>query len=160
MKKTVIIFFLSFVGFLPLFAQVGFSVDVLPTNVGGKAEFKRVFEQEMVYPEKALKNKFFEKVTINFVIKKDSTVSNVKLEMKGDKETNDEAMRIFYLYQWVPAIKEGQYVDANWSVTFDFDPNKYVAKINCLIPEYIGKSSGSRDYSVSSWLNIQDIGQS
>ncbi len=105
-----------------------YNVDVLPTNVGGKPEFKRVFEQEMVYPEKALKNKYFEKVTFTFVIKKDSSINNVKLEMKGDKETDAEAMRIFYLYQWVPAMKEGQFVDANWSVTFDFDPTKY-AKI-------------------------------
>ena len=128
MKKGLFICVIHLLCITTLFSQSGYSVDVLPTNVGGKAEFKRVFEQEMVFPEKALKSKFFEKVTINFVIKKDSTVSNVKLEMKGDKETNAEAMRVFHLYQWVPAIKEGQYVDANWSVTFDFDPTKY-AKI-------------------------------
>lgn len=128
MKKLVFICVINFLCSTMLFSQGGFTVDVFPTNVGGKNEFKRVFEQEMIFPEKALKNKYFEKVTINFVIKKDSSVADVKLEMKGDKETNAEAMRIFNLYQWVPAVKEGQYVDANWSVTFDFDPTKY-AKI-------------------------------
>lgn len=126
MKKSIVFTSIILMCVLNLNAQ--FNVDVLPTNVGGKAEFKRVFEQEMIFPEKALKNKYFEKVTFNFVIKKDSTVSNVKLEMKGDKETDEEALRIFNLYQWVPAMKEGQYVDANWTVTFDFDPTKY-AKI-------------------------------
>jgi len=128
MKKLVFVCVMHFLFATALYSQGGFTVEVFPTNVGGKNEFKRVFEQEMIFPEKALKNKYFEKVTINFVIKKDSSVSDVKLEMKGDKETNAEAMRIFDLYQWVPAVKEGQYVDANWSVTFDFDPSKY-AKI-------------------------------
>lgn len=126
MKKNIILSCLLLIGVYTVNAQ--FSVDVLPSNVGGKAEFKRVFEQEMIFPEKALKNKYFEKVTFSFVVKKDSTVSNLKLEMKGDKETDEEALRIFNLYQWVPAMKEGQYVDASWTVTFDFDPTKY-AKI-------------------------------
>ena len=128
MKKITFICFINLFCITPMFSQGGFTVDVFPTNVGGKAEFKRVFEQEMVFPEKALKNKYYEKVTINFVIKKDSSVSDVKLAMRGDKETNAEALRVFSLYQWVPAIKEGQYVDANWSVSFEFDPAKY-AKI-------------------------------
>jgi len=128
MKKSIITSGLILMCLLKLNAQSGFNVDVLPSNVGGKTEFKRMFEQEMIYPEKALKNKYYENVTINFVIKKDSSVANVKLEMKGDRETDEEAMRLFYLYQWVPAMKEGQFVDANWSVTFNFDPTKY-AKI-------------------------------
>lgn len=125
MKELAIIFCVNFLCATGLFSQGGFTVDVFPTNVGGKGEFKRVFEQEMVFPEKALKNKYYEKVTINFVIRKDSSVSDVKIAVKGDKETNAEALRVFNLYQWVPAIKEGQYVDANWSVTFEFDPAKY-----------------------------------
>lgn len=129
MKKLKIIgFILSLIVVGDSFAQIGYSVDVLPTNIGGKSEFKRVFEQEMIYPKKALENKYFEKVTINFDIKKDSSVSNVTLAMKGDKGIDAEAMRLFYLYQWVPAVKDGQFVGSNWSVTFDFDPEKY-AKI-------------------------------
>jgi TonB family protein len=109
-------------------AQIGFTVDVLPTNVGGKAEFKRVFEQELIYPKKALDNKYYEKVTITFDIKKDSSISNVKIDQRGDKEIDAEALRLFHLYQWVPAVKDGQFVDASWTATFDFDPTKY-AKI-------------------------------
>jgi TonB family protein len=106
-------------------AQSGFNVEVFPTNVGGKEEFRRVFEQELIYPEKALKNGYYEKVTFNFDVNKDSSISNVKLLVHGDKEIDAEALRIFRLYKWVPAIREGQYVSAPWSVTFDFDPKKY-----------------------------------
>src|SRR3954470_2645926 len=90
-------------------AQNGFTVEVFPTNIGGKEEFKRVFEQELIYPEKALQNGYYEKVTINFDVNKDSSVSNIQLQMHGDKEIDAEAIRIFRLYKWVPAIREGQY---------------------------------------------------
>ncbi|HEY0030539.1 MAG TPA: energy transducer TonB [Bacteroidia bacterium] len=107
------------------FSQETSNVDVLPTNVGGKSEFKRVFEQELVYPESSLKNKVGGTVTINFEIRKDSAVSNVKMVSCGVSELDKEAMRIFKLYLWVPAIKEAEYIGTNWSVAFVFDPAKY-----------------------------------
>lgn len=107
------------------FAQTGFSVDVLPTNIGGKAEFKRVFEQELMYPQNSLKEKIAKKVTISFVINKDSSVAQIKISESGGNELDAEALRIFKLFQWVPAIKNGQYISANWSETFNFDPGKY-----------------------------------
>jgi TonB family protein len=117
--------FLLLFGLNSMAQQGGFNVESFPTNIGGKEEFKRVFEQELVYPEKALKNGYYEKVTINFNVNKDSSVSNIQLAMHGDKEIDAEAIRIFRLYKWIPAVKEGQYVSAPWSVTFDFDPKKY-----------------------------------
>lgn len=107
------------------FAQNAFSVDVLPSNVGGKAEFKRVFEQELIYPESSLKQKIGGKVTISFLIQKDSTATNIDASESGAPDINIEAMRLFLLYQWVPAIREGRYVDANYAVTFEFNPEKY-----------------------------------
>ncbi len=107
------------------FAQIAFNVDVLPTNVGGKSEFKRVFEQELIYPESSLKQKIGGKVVFNFSIMKDSTVTNIEASESGAPDINIEAMRLFKLYQWVPAIKEGKYINSNWTATFDFDPEKY-----------------------------------
>ncbi|OFY87365.1 MAG: hypothetical protein A3F72_03960 [Bacteroidetes bacterium RIFCSPLOWO2_12_FULL_35_15] len=107
------------------FAQTSFNVDVLPSNVGGKAEFKRVFEQELIYPESSLKKKIGGKVVFTFSIMKDSSVTNIDASESGAPDINLEAMRLFKLYQWVPAIKEGKYTNSNWSVTFDFDPEKY-----------------------------------
>jgi len=129
MKKISIITFLLF-GCISnnIFAQSGIVAEVPPTNIGGKAEFKRVFEQELVYPPKALKEDTERKVIINFTVQKDSSVTNVKTISSGSPEIDAEAMRIFQLYQWVPALKAGNYITLNWSVTFEFNPNKY-AKI-------------------------------
>ncbi|MGQ0827145.1 MAG: energy transducer TonB [Bacteroidota bacterium] len=105
--------------------EEGYNVDVFPTNVGGKAEFKRVFEQELIYPESSLKKKTGGKVIINFAVMKDSSVTNITPVTCGVDDIDKEAMRLFNLYQWVPAVKTGQYVSAKWSVIFDFDPDKY-----------------------------------
>lgn len=123
MKKIscVLFFLISITGL----AQPGFNVDVLPTNIGGKAEFKRVFEQELIYPESALKDKVAKKVTISFVVMKDSSVTQIKISGSGSPAIDAEAMRLFQLFQWIPAIKDRMYVSANWSETFNFDPGKY-----------------------------------
>jgi len=107
------------------FAQNGFNVDVLPSNVGGKEEFKRLFEQELIYPKGSLAKKIDGKVVVSFIINKDSTVSDVKVVESPAKDIEKEALRIFKLYQWVPAVKNGQFVSASWSVTFNFDSGKY-----------------------------------
>ena len=105
--------------------QSSLDVDVLPSNIGGKAEFKRVFEQELIYPESALKEKAGKKVSFSFIVIKDSSVVQIKLYGSGSPAIDAEALRLFKLFQWVPAIKDAQYVSASWSVTFNFDPSKY-----------------------------------
>lgn len=104
------------------------TVDVFPINIGGKEEFKRVFEQELIYPEQSLKNKTARHVSINFTLSKDSTVSKTELVSSGDPAIDQEALRIFKLYQWVPALRQGQHITSGWTANFDFDPDKY-AKI-------------------------------
>lgn len=125
MKKIAVIFILSIVSFLPLCSQVASNVEVLPTNIGGKAEFKRIFEQELVYPEAALKNNISGKVTVSFDIKKDSSISNVKVISCGNQDLDAEGLRLFNLFLWVPARKEGQCVGTSWTVVFDFVAEKY-----------------------------------
>ncbi len=107
------------------FSQIGNSVETFPDNVGGKDEFKRVFEQELSFPEKALKEKLERKAVLNFTVKKDSTISDIKVTASGSAEIDEEAVRLLKLYQWIPAVKDGHYITSAWSVTFNFDPKKY-----------------------------------
>jgi len=129
MKKNVIICFSILVFSVCVQAQsIYYSVDVFPGNVGGKTELKRIFEQELVYPASALEKKTGGKVTIAFVIKSDSTINDVRISESVASEIDAEALRIFRLVQWIPALKEGKHVATQWSVSFEFDPAKY-AKI-------------------------------
>jgi TonB family protein len=122
-KSALVVLFMTCLNFV--IGQNSFNVDVLPGNVGGKSEFRRVFEQELIYPKASLAKKIDGKVTISFVIKKDSTVSEVKITESPAKDLEKEALRIFKLYQWVPAVKNGQFVNTLWSVSFNFDSGKY-----------------------------------
>jgi len=124
MKKSAFIVLLLLASGLG-FAQTGFNVDVLPSNVGGKEEFRRLFEQELIYPKGSLAKKVDGKVTISFILNKDSTVSDVKVTESPAKDIEKEALRIFKLYQWVPAVKDGLFVSTPWSVSFNFDSGKY-----------------------------------
>lgn len=107
------------------YSQSALLADTPPSNVGGKAEFKRVFEQELIYPEQLLGDNTVRKTTINFTINKDSSVSNIKIISSGETQIDAEAIRIFKFYQWIPSAKDGKYVTTNWSTTFEFDAKKY-----------------------------------
>jgi TonB family protein len=131
-----------------VYSQSALLADAQPYNVGGKVEFKRVFEQELMYPAQLLGDKTIRKVTVNFKINKDSSVTDMKIISSGEQSIDTEAMRIFKLYQWVPSVKDGKYVTTNWSATFEFDPKKYTklckqrgyTKINYLPNETIDTS--------------------
>ncbi|MBL7888614.1 MAG: energy transducer TonB [Bacteroidia bacterium] len=109
-------------------SQISYSVDAFPTNVGGKTEFKRIFESQFVYPAAALAKKQGGKVEVVFVLNSDSSATDVKVAVGVSPELDQEALRLFKYYQWVPAVKDGKLVSSKWSVWFEFDPEKY-AKI-------------------------------
>ncbi len=125
MKKINSILFLFFVLVTGISAQTALTSEFPPTNIGGKNEFKRVFEQELIYPSKELKNKTGGKVIVHFTVGLDSIVTNTTVTSSGFPDIDKEALRIFKLYQWTPAVKGGVNVTSNWAVTFDFEPNKY-----------------------------------
>lgn len=125
MKKNIFLF-LIFSGLAVAgTAQENFNVESLPTNAGGKAEFKRVFEQELIYPKASLAKKIDGKVTISFTLRKDSTATDIVVTQSPAKDLEAEALRLFGYYQWIPAVKSGAYVTTKWEVTFSFDSGKY-----------------------------------
>jgi TonB family protein len=124
MRSGIILFFIAISSFC--FAQdESFNVQSLPQNVGGKAELKRVFQEQLQYPEKLLADKVGGKVTFNFVVNRDSSITELKMSSSGVPELDAEAQRIFKFFKWVPAIQGGVYMSARWSETFEFNPAKY-----------------------------------
>jgi TonB family protein len=124
MKKVNLIslLFITFIHFG--FSQSNPNIDE-PMNVGGKSEFKRVFEQELIYPKASLAKKVDGKVVISFKVNKDSTVSDIAVMESPAKDLTTEALRIFKLYQWVPAMRGNVNITAPHTVTFNFDSGKY-----------------------------------
>lgn len=124
MKKNVFIFSFLIGLITSCYSQTNLNTEV-PSNVGGKNEFKRIFEQELIYPKGALAKKADGKVTVHFTVNKDSTVSDILVTESSSKDIEKEAMRIFKLYQWVPARKGNVNFTSSHSVTFNFDSGKY-----------------------------------
>ena len=90
-------------------------------NVGGKAEFRRLFKQELIYPASALENRIDGKVAWSFLVKKDGTISNLSLILSAGKDLDKEALRLIRLMEWLPAINRwGEKLDSqiDFSIVF------------------------------------------
>lgn len=127
-KMKIISFILSSFSCCISFAQLRYNVDVMPANIGGNSELKRIFRQEVRYPISSLEKKEGGKVKIDFVVRQDSSITDIHIVEAVSPLVDTEALRIFKLIQWLPAMKDQKAVACNWSTTFNFDPVKY-AKI-------------------------------
>ena len=100
-------------------------IDRVADNVGGAIEFKRVFEQEVIYPETALKEGKGGKVELRFLILPDGSTADLKVWKSASPELDAEAIRIFRLLLWKPTIYEGKAEKSYYLLKFNFDPGKY-----------------------------------
>ena len=99
--------------------------DRIADNVGGPLEFRRVFEQEVIYPESALKEDKEGKVELRFLVMPDGSTADLKVWKSASPELDAEAIRIFRLLLWKPTIFEGKAVKSYYVLKFNFDPGKY-----------------------------------
>ena len=82
-----------------------------PKPWGGKRELKEFIKGEMVYPEKALREKTEGTVEFSFVVNKDGSVSDLKIVRSVSPEIDNEALRIFKKILWEPATRIGEPVN-------------------------------------------------
>ncbi len=100
-------------------------VDVYPSVLGGKQEFTRFIDYHMVYPESSRKLKKEGDVVINFILTDSAKVLKPSIVKSVDVDIDKEAMRLFKMLEWNPAIYEGRKVSFNWTCTFKFKLSKY-----------------------------------
>lgn len=80
---------------------------------------------EVIYPEKALQQGKEGKVVIAFIVEKDGKVSHVKVKNSAGPELDAEALRLFSLLLWEPAISFGQPIASENEFPIDFNIKKY-----------------------------------
>lgn len=100
-------------------------IDRVADNVGGPVEFKRIFEQEVIYPEKALREGKGGKVELRFLVMPDGSTRELQVWKSAGPELDAEAIRIFRLLLWQPTIYEGKAEKSYYVLKFDFNPKKY-----------------------------------
>ncbi len=103
-------------------------VDRPVDNVGGKAELRRIFEQEMVYPERSLKENKGGTVTLKFLVMNDGSWNSLSFVKRLNAEIDAEAERIFRKLLFAPLVYRGEASSTWHTLSFRFDPKKY-AKI-------------------------------
>ncbi len=100
--------------------------SVSPAEPYGEVKLVSEFiNNEMVYPEKSLKEGKEGTVLLNFQVNKDGSVKDLRVKKSVDPEIDAEAIRIFRMILWKPATKMGNPVASEADFPIRFDIRKY-----------------------------------
>lgn len=81
------------------------TVEKLPEYPGGIVEFMKWLSHSLHYPPQARARKIQGKVVVSFIVNKNGTISNPKIERHADPMLDAEALRVIKLMpRWKPGI--------------------------------------------------------
>ncbi len=112
--------------FLFSFHQVNSQSINPPSCYGGNRLMKEFIQEEMIYPSQALQAGIEGTVEIEFIVKKDGSVSDIQVIKKVTKEIETEAIRIFNKILWYPATEIGIPISFKHSIQIKFKISKYM----------------------------------
>ena len=102
-------------------AIVFVSPEEMPLFPGGDAALLKFLSQNVKYPDIAVENGITGKVTVNFVVNKDGSVSDAKILRGVDPALDKEALRVIYsMPKWKPGKQSGKPVRVSYSVPINF----------------------------------------
>ncbi|MGY4383599.1 TonB family protein [Pedobacter sp. UYP24] len=97
------------------------SLEQQPTFPGGMDKFYGYLKSTLAYPEEAKANKVEGKVFLSFVVEKDGSLSDIKVERKLGSGTDEEAVRVLKLSPaWTPGIQNGNKVRVKYNIPISF----------------------------------------
>lgn len=78
---------------------------------GGNAALSNYLQTNVKYPEVSVKNNEIGKVFVSFVVEKDGSIQNAKVEKGVSPALDEEALRVVRsMPKWTPAMKDGKEV--------------------------------------------------
>ena len=102
------------------------SQNVIPARVYGESHLVQDFLcGEVQYPASDLEAGVEGKVYLSFVVEKDGSISQRKLANSVSSEIDREAIRLFRMLLWEPAVSLGQPVATENTYTINFNIKKY-----------------------------------
>ncbi len=97
-------------------------VEELPEYPGGMSQFVKWLTATLKYPAKALAQKQRGRVMISFIVERDGTLTDMKVEQSAGKLLDDEAMRVARLMpKWKPGKEKGQPCRTRVAIPIVFD---------------------------------------
>jgi len=103
------------------------NLETQPTFPGGMAEFYNYIGDNIKYPQQARDNKIEGKVFLSFVVEKDGSLSDIKVERKLGYGTDEEAVRVISKSpRWIPGVQDGKKVRVKYNlpIAFNLSPSK------------------------------------
>jgi len=95
--------------------------DQMPEFPGGMGECMKFLSKNIRYPEEAMKNDVQGRVIIQFVVKKDGSISNPTVAKSVDPLLDEEALRVINaMPKWKPGMHEGKAVNVKYTIPVSF----------------------------------------
>lgn len=84
-------------------------LEQLPEFPGGMVEFMKWLNSNLRYPQGAQRRKAMGKVVVSFLINKDGSITNAKIEKSASPELDAEALRVVRLMpRWKPGMSDNK----------------------------------------------------
>jgi len=96
-------------------------LEVMPEPVGGAAAWAKFLQKNLRFPAVAQEQNVSGRVTLSFIIEKDGSLSNIKVEHGAGYGFDEEALRVLKLAKaWKPGIQNGQPVRVRYNIPINF----------------------------------------
>ena len=101
--------------------EVFYVADKMPSFPGGQGALFDFIEKNIKYPKGAEDYGIQGRVILKFIVKKDGSLSNVRVAKSVDPALDKEAVRLIKsMPKWSPGIEKGQFVNVKFTVPVTF----------------------------------------
>lgn len=101
--------------------EVFMVAEQMPEYPGGMKEMLKFLQENVQYPENAMKNNVQGRVIVQFVVEKDGTPTEFKVLRSVDPDLDAEALRVMKaMPKWKPGMQKGQVVRVKFTVPVSF----------------------------------------
>ncbi|WP_419701492.1 energy transducer TonB [Mucilaginibacter sp. NFX135] len=97
------------------------TLEVMPEPIGGAAAWGKFLQKNLRFPAVAQEQGVSGRVIMSFIIEKDGSLSNIKVERGAGYGFDEEALRVLKLAKaWKPGIQNGQPVRVRYNIPINF----------------------------------------
>ena len=97
-------------------------VQEMPTFPGGKQALNELLRTNLEYPKIAHENGIAGRVIVSFIVEKDGSLSNIKIEKGVDPALDEEAVKfVKSLPNWNPGKQKGNAVRVKQTLPINFN---------------------------------------
>jgi len=125
-------------------------VEEMPTYDGGMDALIEYLSSNINYPQEAKDNDIQGRVIVNFIVDKDGSVTNTKIEQGIGSGCDEEALRVVSsMPNWIPGKQKGEAVKVSYNLPIKFkldEKEEVVFKVVEVMPSFPGGQDAMMKY--------------